>query len=109
MRDPEALRDIAVLLSRAADGTPGTRYTCGKLYAQTTLVGGFYPAVAVYGHTLTSGQPPRLLDAYTANLLSGLLAREYDADIAASYTEAFPGSLADWRVVRPGREDGDDE
>lgn len=98
--------DMCDLLLVATDGPPGTRYTKGHLYAQSILVGGFYPAIAVWGHTLTSTHAPRLIDQRTAKKLVYLARDEYD-NIGNTATERHPGTLADWRVVK--RDGGDGE
>ena len=104
----EAETNLLALLRTAIDGPPGTRYSCGHQYAQVTLVGGALPAVAVYAHTLTSPEPPRLIDFRTAQMLTNLLGRHYDLE--ETRTEPFDGTLADWRVTHESvTEDNADE
>lgn len=90
-------RDLCALLLTAVDGPPGKRFRCGHLYAHVTLAGGVMPAIAVYSHTLTTREPPRIIDFRTANMLAYLLRRHHD--MGKVRTERYPGSLADWHVT----------
>lgn len=98
----EIAKDIGALLSRIQDSPLHSTMTCGHLYAKSVMIGGCYPAVAIYPHVVSCREPPRVVDMNTALHFERLLGDEYDYQVVN--VKEFGGTLADWQVVREGRQ-----